>query len=290
MTAVEGPVGAIRLLSWNLNGRRGEAAAQVAALCRYKPDIVALQEVTTSSLPIVRKELASAGLAHVADSFSLAPRDWQPMGPRRYGQLTASGHPLAPELPGRFPIPWPERVLSVQVDVHGLRIDVHNTHVPPGVTNKWTKIDVLNGIFTALAVSSAGPRILCGDFNTPQVELHTGEVITWGQRQAHDGSWRVCRTRCGRPGVDWDSGERQVLTGLAEFDLVDVYRSLHGYGIAEKSWILRRGDRTVERRFDHVFASAQLTAVTCRYLHELRECGLSDHSPVEVEFDLSARG
>jgi exonuclease III len=75
------------------------------------------------------------------------------------------------------------------------------------------------------------------------------------------------------------------LSRLAEWDLADVYRRLHGYGTQEASWILRRGDAKIGRRFDHVFASSALRPKRCGYLHRLRDIGLSDHSAIEVEFD-----
>jgi hypothetical protein len=59
---------------------------------------------------------------------------------------------------------------------------MHTTHIPPGVTNGWTKIEMLAGVYRELAHPSVIPRMLCGDFNTPQLELPTGEVMTWGQR------------------------------------------------------------------------------------------------------------
>jgi exonuclease III len=143
---------------------------------------------------------------------------------------------------------------------------------------------MLNGIYTALAGPSDFPRILCGDFNTPQLETAAGEVVTWAQRATSSGRWRTVRMLRGGPGEDWDAGERRVLTGLAEYDLVDVYRYLHGYQATDSSWILRRGGREIGRRFDHVFASRTLAPASCEYLHHLRESGLSDHAPVEVTF------
>jgi hypothetical protein len=38
-----------------------------------------------------------------------------------------------------------------------------------------------------LARPSSDTRVLCGDFNSPQTELPTGEVVTWGQRIRPDG-------------------------------------------------------------------------------------------------------
>jgi hypothetical protein len=58
-------------------------------------------------------------------------------------------------------------------------------------------------------------RILCGDFNTPQRESADGEVETWA---GHHPQWRQ----------RWDAAERQVLTGLAAYDLPDVFHQVNG--------------------------------------------------------------
>jgi exonuclease III len=64
---------------------------------------------------------------------------------------------------------------------------------------------------------------------------------------------------------------------------------LHGqdfpvYGYTYQRHAFTRKAKTVARRFDHVLASVSLNAVSCQYLIELREQGLSDHSPIEVGF------
>ena len=114
-----------------------------------------------------------------------------------------------------FNIPGPERVLGATVLTPAGEIEVHNTHVPPGSSNGWVKIAHLTGLYECLAKETPGLRILCGDFNTPQAELETGEVITWAQRPCRTGGWRVARAVCGGVGTDWDTGERRVLIGLA---------------------------------------------------------------------------
>ncbi|MBA3655720.1 MAG: endonuclease/exonuclease/phosphatase family protein [Gemmatimonadaceae bacterium] len=276
------------LISWNLNGRRRDTTAQIEALLLRQPDVIALQEVTLSSLPLIREALAGGRLSHLVDSFTMGPPNFKPSGPRRYCLLIASRYPLVPELPSRFQVPWPERILGARLAIADQHVLLYNTHIPPGSSNGWTKIEVLRGLFTGLAVASADARILCGDFNTPQTELPDGGVVTWAQRPTNDGGWRVVGRLQNGLGSEWDSAERQVLTGLAQYDLVDVYRMLHGYGTAEQSWILRRGNREVGRRFDHVFASRGLAPQTCQYLHNLRESGLSDHSPIEVRFGLGS--
>lgn len=54
--------------------------------------------------------------------------------------------------------------------------------------------------------------------------------------------------------------------------------------------MVSRHGKAMGRRFDHVYASRNFRPVSCQYLHELREQGLSDHSPVEVCFGFDERG
>ena len=67
-------------------------------------------------------------------------------------------------------------------------------------------------------------------------------------------------------------------------DLPDVFRLLHGYEIQEFSIAMNHKGKITRRRFDHVFASKILNPSSCQYLHEWREQGMSDHSPLEVDF------
>lgn len=137
---------------------------------------------------------------------------------------------------------------------------------------------MLEGIYERLARQHSRPTILCGDFNTPQVELRDGTAITWAWKITKTGKRVLVRER----GQLWDDAEQNVLTGLARFDLADAFRRIHGYSVEDFSWKTRNG---IRRRFDHVFASAQLNPVQCDYLHALRAHGLSDHSPIQVTFD-----
>jgi exonuclease III len=139
------------------------------------------------------------------------------------------------------------------------------------------KIRVLRGIYNQLAHHVRKYRILCGDFNTPQAEKFDGKIVTWGQKE-RNGEIVTNDLR-------WDVGERQVLEGLQPYDLIDIYRHLHGYKVKDFSWFLRRKGRIIaKRRFDHVYASVALNPIECRYIHLLRENGLSDHSPVLAVF------
>jgi endonuclease/exonuclease/phosphatase family metal-dependent hydrolase len=89
------------VISWNLNGRTNRVVEQVAAVAERRPDIVALQEVTTHSVTAITAHLAAAGLPNTTNSFELAPPEFVPSGPRRYGQLLASRYSLEPIPPGR---------------------------------------------------------------------------------------------------------------------------------------------------------------------------------------------
>jgi endonuclease/exonuclease/phosphatase family metal-dependent hydrolase len=261
----------LRILSWNVrNGGGRRRAQQLEVVFARDPAVVALQEVTAPSLEAFGDAFAAAGM-HVVDSFRLAPHGVLLRGPRRYGQLIASRWPLQTLPPEEFPIPWPERVLSARVYSPWGQVELHTTHIPPGASNGWIKIETLEGIYDRLARPSAMPRILCGDFNTPKEELTDGTVVTWARPKR---------------GQRWEAGERNVVCGLAAHGLPDVFRGLHGYGTSAASIVIRGRPR----RYDHVFASPELRPEQCTYLHEARDRGLSDHAPVEVVFSPRARG
>ena len=264
------------LLSWNVSRRTRRWPDQLAAVCRLDPDVVALQEVTAYTAELWRQALVSEGWCSFVFSFDLAPSSFSPTGPRRYGLVLASRLPLVTHDPERFPVPWQERVLSATIDVPNGCVEITTTHVPPGSSNGWIKIEHLEGLRLAFAASGSTLRLLCGDFNTPRRELPTGEVITFGQTEAG----RLNRAR----GARWDAVERDILLGLADLGMPDVFRALYGYQPQPASWILKRGDARFPRRFDHVFADPSLRPTAFTYVHELRESGLSDHSPAFVEF------
>src|SRR5262249_52076641 len=133
-------------------------------------------------------------------------------------------------------------------------------------------------------------RILCGDFNSPRWERADGYLVTFGQELCADGRAMVRDTwtdKAGRidSGMRWDRAERLVLTGLAAYDLIDIYRACNGYDVQGWSWWWTGQDGAIGRRFDHIFAARGLNARTCDYLSMLRTNGLSDHAPIEACFD-----
>jgi exonuclease III len=273
----------LRLISLNvLNGGGERIPAQVEALCGYLPDLVALQEVFAMTVAKYRQAFEARGYPYAVDSFSLAPDLSVLSGPRKYGELLISRWPVERLPPRVDTIPWPERLLSAVVRTPDGECEVHAAHIPNGSNHSWLKIETLEGIYATLAHDSDRARILCGDFNLPQLELPDGTVITWGQRKTANGTYVRESEQNGR----WDQGERNIIVGLAAFDLCDAYRLVNGYAQEDYSWYPYRASGEIfGRRFDHIFVSRQLEPIRCVYLHQFRQSvpRLSDHSAVMLE-------
>lgn len=256
----------MRLISWNVANRVKKLPVQARTLMQYEPDFVALQELTATTIPLWRNEFEERGYYAIA-SFDFTDDRDERVGGRKYSVLTASRWPLKALAPSYFDIPWPERVLSVIVHSPYGAVECHNAHLPAGVSHGWIKIETFEGIYDQLCRAGNDPRILCGDFNSPQEELTDGTTIPFGTNNER-----------------WSKAELSVITGLGNYGLKDVYRLLHGFEKREVSWVMWNRGKKYGRRFDHVFASQRLNPSTCTYLHEFLEQGLSDHAPIEVCF------
>ena len=275
----------MKIISWNVAGRFHKQKSQLNSLISRRPDLIGLQEITIKTLPLWEERLRKVGYRHIISSFNLNSKNNDFTGPRRYGILVASRWPLTAVEKRSLKIPWQERLLSILVHSQNIDFELHVAYIPPGSSNGWIKIETFEGIYKFLANNNDIPRILCGDFNSPQIETKTGEIITWGQKILKDGQIRL-RNR-GKRGNAWDTGERSVVEGLAKYNLSDIFRLLNGYKVEEFSWILkRRGKIIARRRLDHIFASKALHPVKCRYIHEFRLNGLSDHSAIEGIFKI----
>jgi exonuclease III len=256
-----------RLVSWNVAGRVKKLKAQVESVVEREAHLIALQEVTATTNLLWKEELESCGY-RIINSYDLVNDREKLKGGRKYGVLIGSKWPVQAMPPTDFEVPWLERVLSVVVDSPYGEIECHNAHLPAGVSHGLIKVETFEGIYKRLSRSETCPRILCGDFNSPQMESEDGTTIPFGTNDKR-----------------WADAELSVMIGLGKYDLQDVYRDLYGFKKQEMSWVMWNRGRKHGRRFDHVFASQCLNATTCTYLHELREQGLSDHAPIEVCFE-----
>jgi exonuclease III len=244
------------VITWNVARRVTRLAEQAAALGERAPDVVALQEVTTRTVPLWREAFAAIGLPHALAS--------EPSRPRGTRVLLASRAPMAPAEP--LPVPWGETAVA------GLTggVTVHTVHVP-NAANGWVKIRTLEAVRAGLG-SGSGPRVMCGDLNTPRRELPDGSVLSF----ARDTHGRLRPER----GDEWDAGELGVVPGLRDLGFADAFRAVHGYERKEPSWVFRHGGGW---RLDHLFASAELEPAAARYHHAWRDDGLSDHSALEAD-------
>lgn len=216
---------------------------QAAALLARAPDIVCLQEVTRSTLPLWVASL---------DGYHVRVAKAEPHG-RRLGVLLAARDALADA-----PQPLLERPESaVAAQVAGLH--VVSAHVP-NAANGWVKPQTLAALAAHL-VAVRTPKVLAGDLNAPRRELADGTIWSF----ARDGRGRLRPER----GEAWDAGELAPLTlaGMADT------------GPREPTWAWPHGGGW---RLDHVIASAELEPVTTHH-HGWRTSGLSDHSAVEAE-------
>jgi len=258
----------MKLVTWNVrNG--GRPAPQADRLSKIEPDVIALQEIQTSTAGPWADSLERYGYI-VETTADL-------IGEQRYGVLVASKWPIE-RLPTRgVEVPYPARFMSALVSPATVPpFELHCTHVPDGSGHGWRKVEHFEGLYRHLVRPSERSRILCGDFNSPRAEWPDSTVVTWAEEE--DGH-KLRRDR----GQRWDAAERSILLGLEPFGLRDAFRECHGYGRADsedqKSWFTRDGRG---RRFDHVLAPPHWAVEHAEYLHEWRRQGLSDHAPLLV--------
>jgi exonuclease III len=174
-------------------------------------------------------------------------------------------------------VPWPERVLSVRL-LAGTGLEIVNVHSPVSPKPDLAKVRTHEAIFRHMAVRApGGPRLVCGDLNTPRREHPDGSV------------WTFARTRNGklRPdrGERWDAAETALIRGLEPRGFRDAFRAVHGHSVKEVSWEWPRGGGY---RLDHLVVSSEIEVEECHYLHDWRrELKLSDHSPLAARLRLS---
>lgn len=261
----------MRVITWNVARRVSRIAEQAVALAEREPDVVALQEVTASTLPLWRAALETIALPHVECSLDDADPRREPARRRATGVLIATRD--AAERVAGFGVPWPESALAVLVG----RVRVDTAHVP-NAANGWVKVRSLQAIRDGVAADPAAARIVCGDFNVPRREHPDGRVVSF----ARDSRERLRPER----GAEWDEAELGVVPGLRDFGFADAFRALHGYARREPSWTFRRmGGHDGGWRLDHLFASPGLRVTRCRYHHAWRDAELSDHAALEADVE-----
>lgn len=260
-----------RLLCWNLAGRVRRVAEQIELVAASDADLICLQEVSPSTARAWHSGLRAQGWAHVLlGSLEQAQASGRS---RPVAVLTATRGELAPVAVAG--LPWPERVLAAR----SAGAEIVNVHSPISQRPGLVKVMTHEAVHAHLAAGT-GPRILCGDLNTPRREHPDGTV------------WTFARTRAGklRPerGQRWDAAELALIRGLEPHGFRDAFRELYGPQRRELSWEWQRSGGGY--RLDHLIVSAEVRARGVLYLHEWRHEGLSDHSALLAELDWEEHG
>ena len=156
-------------------GRFRRLAEQVGRVSEAGADVICLQEVTPRTRGVWQEALVEAGWPQVALAAADADATLGQPG-RPLHVLTAARGPLqARHIPD---LPWPERGLSTLVD----GLEVVNLHSPISPKPGLVKVRTHEAVFAHLA-GGRGPRLVCGDFNTPRREHPDGRVWTFARDQ-----------------------------------------------------------------------------------------------------------
>lgn len=298
----------MRVLSWNVQGvfppkpfdEKIPQQVEFIASIEPKPDILLLQEVNRNQRDLWRKTLREAGYPGQRDTL-----DWaQELGDSEIpphqnishtnGNITAVRDAESIDLnPPSIRDPpfehrdlkhydtlFPEKILVCTVQWSEVEIELWNIRAVPG--NSWgeEKVKIFETVYNRLLIGEERPRILAGDFNSPDDELPDGQIIPFG----YDKDPEIRE--------QWVNAEQNILRGLGTRGMVDIFRAVHGYNTKDKldvSWLTNtedpfkvpKGD-IKGKRFDHVLASENLHPEGCYY----DCCGFkhSDHAPIIADF------
>jgi exonuclease III len=258
------------LVSWNVAGKVRRLPEQAARIARMRPDAVCLQEVTSGSVALWEHALRTIGLEHVSQPGPVANE----RRGRRLSVMTATREPVA-SVGGVDGVPWSERALVVRLE-SGL--ELVNVHSPISQTPGLVKVETHEAVHAYVSSRADAACALCGDLNTPRREHPDGRV------------WTFARDRYGRlreeRGERWDNAELALIRGLEPYGFRDAFRTLHGYAEREPSWEWPKWGGGW--RLDHLIVSSSVRVDACRYEHDWRREGLSDHSALVAEIDGAA--
>jgi endonuclease/exonuclease/phosphatase family metal-dependent hydrolase len=244
-------------------GRVRRLDEQVQRVLDYRCDLVCLQEVAPTTAGQWVTALQSDGHTYVEvarpEAREAPPR--RPLSVLIASRWEASAVSVAD-------LPWTERVLAIRTN----GLELVGVHSPISPSPGLAKVLTHEALHRHLSGGS-GPRVLCGDLNTPRQEHPDGQV------------WTFARDRYGRlreeRGQRWDEAELALIKGLVPFGFRDAFRERHGPAAREISWGSER--RRGGYRLDHLIASADVGVPWIEYLNEWRADGLSDHAPLVAE-------
>jgi exodeoxyribonuclease III len=276
------------LMTWNVNSRTAKLDSQFERCRFHNPDVICLQEITNTTKDKWRSKLQDIGYT-VFNSFSETKDSRFYSGRRKYGILIASRVPLSDEKQS-IEMQWPERALSVTLQINGLRTQLISVHLPAGrsdsLDGSFTKCECFEGILRSIQSRKDSGCILCGDFNSPQQELDDGRVLCYGGLINKED--QIIPRRSDRSRRQF-AAESAVLSHQKEHDLVDAYMTAESVSSERYSYINRNRGNLVTRRYDHVLASTHFVPIKAHYDTTVLQDSLSDHAPLVVDLHKRAQ-
>ena len=254
----------MRIATWNINDVHKRLPLLLSWLQAFEPDVVALQELKTTSAAFPRQALADAGYG----SLAVGQRTWNGVA------LLARGTepvPVGLSLPGDEA---DRQARYVEAAVAG--IVFVGLYLPNGNPYPGPKFDYKMAWFERLLRRAAElhrsghPVVLLGDFNVVPAETDIYASTSW-----HDNALVQPQPR--------DAFRRLLRQGWT-----DAIRAVHPDDVVYTFWDYRRNRwaRNAGLRIDHILLSRSMTSrlVDAGVHRELRGVeNASDHAAVWVE-------
>lgn len=255
-----------KIATWNVNSLRVRLPQVLLWLERFKPDVLALQEIKLTDADFPIEAIEAAGYRAV---FA---------GQRTYNGVAILSREKASHIITDLPTfdDVQRRVLGVTIG----SIRILNLYIPNGESvqsEKYQyKLNWLQNLKLLLKseLEQYPQMIILGDFNIAPDEVDVYNPERWvGQ-------------------VLFSEPERSAFKDMLDIGFVDCFRKVNPNEVAFSWWDYRMNafKRNMGLRIDHVLASAGLSlhCVECRIDKAARSADRpSDHAPVVAEFQLS---
>jgi len=289
----------MRVMAWNVNGAfppqgsKDKIRNQIDFIEEEadSPDILMLNEVTTNRRDLWREQLQKyLSYVDVVDTLDwaselresnvpphqdighsngnlIAVHEESPVQDLRRRQPTITEGRWDGEQLKHWSTNFPEKILPAELELANTTVGLWAVRTVPGSMYGEEKIKILENTYNRIREAEHDTAIVAGDLNSPKAELPDGTTVPWGFDRESG-----LRER-------WIGAELDVLTGLAEEGIVDVFREVHGYGQVTTDDVSFQS-----KRFDHILASEALGPEDCYYDHDGLEC--SDHAPIVAELSI----
>jgi exonuclease III len=234
----------LRLLSWNIrHGGGHRAEAIAAAIAAHAPDIAILCEYREGPSSAIGARLSALDYRRIS-----APHAGEGNNLAVFAQTAAHVEPVS-----------------------NLRL-----------AHRWATVRLLDCDLTVVALHVPGS----GDAKTGGLPKRDfwGEVLRFAEGQAANPCVVIGDLNTGLPRLDEQGSTFSCVAQfrqLSTIGFVDAWRERNG-AAREFSWYSAHGNGF---RLDHAFVSPPLRPhiASCRYSHDEREAGISDHSSLILE-------